>query len=168
MVNPEDYRPVDDPEFWRKRLEWAQEHKVPYFSIWNCQYEQWQAMIKQHAGQLTKFINPDDRVLDAGCAYGRLVELMPHSWRGAYLGVDISPDFIEYARKLYPTRDFRVGDLRSLPTPEEPYDWAICVMVYDMIRHSLGADYWAEVEAELRRVAKQILILEPNVPGWIL
>lgn len=95
------------------------------------------------------------KVLDAGCAYGRISE-----WVENYTGVDISPDFIERARAKYPGKQFAVADLRTLPFADKEFDIAVCVSIKDMVIDNLGGEVWDIMEKELHRVAKKILLIE--------
>ncbi len=50
----------------------------------------------------------DMSVLDVGCGFGDFSARMPPDWK--YIGIDVSPDVIKEARKLYPGRTFRKSD----------------------------------------------------------
>lgn len=57
---------------------------------------------------------PNARVLDVPCGAGRLaIELASRGYR--LTGVDISREFIDAARGLNPSIEWRVGDMRDLP-----------------------------------------------------
>jgi SAM-dependent methyltransferase len=60
-----------------------------------------------------------DRVLDVPCGDGRLTALLAGAGHHA-LGVDISAEEIEHARRENPDLAFLVGDLRALP--DGPFD----------------------------------------------
>lgn len=49
------------------------------------------------------------RVLDIGCGNGKLVSGLPKGVR--YVGTDFSQTLLTEARKLYPKRDFRLGNM---------------------------------------------------------
>ena len=50
---------------------------------------------------IEKYVKPDkkDHILDLGCGPGRLIDSLPKGIQ--YTGIDISPDYIEYAKKRY-------------------------------------------------------------------
>jgi SAM-dependent methyltransferase len=74
-------------------------------------YRAWQApFVKQ---KLTPFlanssIGPDDRVLDVGCGPGTNAGVFAPN---GYVGADLSPDYIDSARKRFPQHQFEVWDI---------------------------------------------------------
>lgn len=153
--------PILDPSYWRRRLEQAQAAGELHLSVFRCPLERWQRIEAKHREILAQLIGPTDSVLDAGCGYGRLLDLMPASWQGMYCGVDLSPDLIDLANRQHSDRIFYVGDLRSLPTPADVrFTWAILISVRPMVRRNCGDEVWQQMEAELRRVARKLLFLE--------
>jgi len=55
-------------------------------------------------------------VLDVGCGFGFLIPYIEkQAQRFDYLGIDIVPEFIREARKLYPNYKFKVGDYFTRP-----------------------------------------------------
>src|SRR4051812_28160892 len=57
------------------------------------------------------------RVADLGCGVGYGTQILS-SFAGTVVGVDVSPEAIEAAKRLYPSLDFRVTDLVEDPLPE--------------------------------------------------
>lgn len=108
------------PQYWKRRLQTAPKDGL-HHSIFRCPLQTWLEIEARHKKVLAQHIQLGDCILDAGCGYGRLLRLMPEGWRGAYLGVDISPDFIKLALSEHahhivlgeglPVRRFVVGDL---------------------------------------------------------
>jgi ubiquinone/menaquinone biosynthesis C-methylase UbiE len=151
---------IFDPLYWRRRLAASREiHQ----SVFRCTYDRWWRIEQQQQRVLAKHIQPGDCILDAGCGYGRLLDLLPANWKGEYLGIDLSPDMIREATVRYGDRPrcfFAVGDLRELPTGAGPFDWAILVSVRPMVIRNAGAEAWADMERELQRVSRRRLYLE--------
>jgi ubiquinone/menaquinone biosynthesis C-methylase UbiE len=108
-----------------------------------------------HRELLSELIPKNCKVLDAGCGYGRWANQFTN-----YTGIDFSPDFIEKARKKYPKKTFIIGKLEQIPFDDGEFDWAFCVSIKKMVQDNLGEEKWQEMLAELKRVAKKVLILE--------
>jgi len=72
-------------------------------------------------------VRPGQSVLDIGCGEGRLLTGLADEVE--YLGVDFSSTLIEIARKKYPSREFRLGDIAEPATWEElgRYDYVCSV-----------------------------------------
>lgn len=151
--------PILQTSYWKSRLEKAPGDAF-HHAIYRCPLETWLKIEHRHRALLKEVIQPHDAILDAGCAWGRLLTLLPATWRGAYLGVDLSPDFIDLARQQHPERLFEVMDLRTMPTVHGIYDWAIMISIKPMIQRNCGDDVWLEAEKELKRVCKKLLFLE--------
>lgn len=149
--------PVNDPVYWQTRLATAQER---HHAIFRCHLDRWLEIEAKHKKILADVVWNTASVLDAGCAWGRLLDLMPKTWTGDYLGVDLSPDFIDLARKEHSNKMFRVGDLRMIPACSNTYDIAVLISIRPMIKRNLGEDEWMKMETELRRVARRLLFLE--------
>lgn len=149
-------KPVQDPKFWRERLRTYPEIRQ---SVYLTNNADWKRLCEVHKSIINELIKPNDNVLDAGCGYGRLSE-----WIENYTGIDLSPDLIEKAKSLYPDKDFIVGTLKKLPYQDNEFDWAICVSIKAMIIGNCGEDEWKEMEKEIKRVAKKLLILEYSSP----
>lgn len=156
--------PVDSPAYWAERLAAAREKGELHQAVFICPGEKWKAIEAKHREILAKLIGPNDRILDAGCAWGRLLGLLPEKWQGTYLGIDLSPDFIKMARELYPHRLFLVGDLRNLPDhlPNKGFDWGILISIKPMVVGQMGQAAWEAMEQELRLVCNKLLFLEYN------
>jgi SAM-dependent methyltransferase len=70
---------------------------------------------------------PAGLALDAACGTGRYIEYL--ATRGnQVIGVDSSPDMLEYAAKRVPQVDLRRGDLLRLPLPDRHVDLVVCAL----------------------------------------
>lgn len=158
--------PINDPSYWRRRLEKAKaDPSTIHRAIFQCPLETWQAIECKHREILSRLTRANDSILDAGCGWGRLLSLMPRSWQGQYLGVDISHDFIEMAWLDHPDRNFYRCNMTRLPRFIQPkqFDWAIMISIKHMVKRNLGDETWEQMESELRRVSKRLLFLEYDV-----
>lgn len=159
---PED-RPIYDPEFWKERLDDAVQRGNLWESVYKTDKDTWARIEAKEREVLARYIEPTHSVMDIGCGYGRLLDLMPKDWRGAYLGIDIATDFILLARKRYPGREFLVYDLRQTVTSPHPYkyDWGVTVSVARVIAGHSGQAVWDEIQERLLRTwCKRLLILD--------
>ncbi|MFA5109281.1 MAG: class I SAM-dependent methyltransferase [Patescibacteria group bacterium] len=78
-------------------------------------------------------IKDGDRVLDAGCGNGRLLEALKDK-NLDYLGIDGSEKLIERARLNYPKNRFLVGDLLDLKeVADTNFDYIFCLAVLQHI-----------------------------------
>lgn len=151
------------PEFWRSRIKDA---ATPHHAVFCCGNDQWRAIEEHHRSVLAKEIGQNDSVLDVGCAWGRLLDLMPKHWVGDYLGVDLSPEFIAEAQRLRPHRAFKVHDIRNGGFNGKLFDVAILVSVRGMVIREKGQAEWDAMESIINRVAKRLLVLEYGDIVW--
>jgi len=109
-------------------------------------------------------------LLDFGCGTGELVPLFP---RKKYVGMDISPIYIAYARKTHGPR-FQVMDGQFLGYADDSFDEGLVAGVF----HHLPDEAVRRMTAELARVIRpggRLLVLEDtlardwwNIPGRLI
>lgn len=162
-------KPIADPGFWRERLARAERLGERHRAAFECSAEQWRRIEAAHRRILARHVRPADSILDAGCGWGRLLSLLPGDWAGRYLGVDLSPDFLELARQEHSGHTFIHADLRDLSAIHGCYTYAVLVSVRPMVKRELGEKEWERMEAELRRVARNLMYLEydPDCKGFV-
>lgn len=146
---------IDTLEFWKKRIDEAKKINHLHYSVYLANDRIWAKILEAHMQVINKVIQPTDRVLDAGCGYGRLSPIFEN-----YTGVDFSSDFIAEAKRLYPEKNFEVQDLRKLPYVDKEFDIGLVVSIKHMVIGNMGLQAWLPMEKELRRVCKKVLILE--------
>lgn len=151
-------KPIDKPEFWKERIDNAVKD---HYMVYVTGETDWKLINETHKKIIEKEVS--GTVLDCGCGYGRMSELFP----GMYNGVDFSPDFIAEAKKRYPKMEkhFQVANLKSLPFEDKTIDWGVCVSIKRMVIDNLGEEEWLQMEKEIGRVCKNVLILEYEVPN---
>lgn len=149
--------PVNTKQFWKDRLEIAKKNGKIHFSVYLCNLKAWKDIENAHKDIFDKEIKSTDKVLDAGCGYGRMAQFFSD---GNYTGVDISTDLLTVAREDYPSHSFIETSLDSLPFKDKEFDVAFCISIKAMIANNLGEEIWLNIENELKRVAKKVLILE--------
>lgn len=154
--------PILSPEYWANRLKAAQANGGVnlHHAIFRCPKAEWDAIAERHRSILAQVIRPTDSILDAGCGWGRLLDLLSPWYYGPYTGIDVSPEFTAMGWERYPQVEFRVADLRDLSFLQETYDWAVLISIRPMVRRNLGEEAWERMLTELCRVARKILFLE--------
>lgn len=96
------------------------------------------------------YVKNGDKILDAGCGNGRLLELFKDKSID-YKGIDVSEKLIDLARKKYPNNNFMVADNLNLPFSDNNFDKVFSVAVL----HSIPSEeFRREVLSELKRVMK--------------
>lgn len=162
---------ISDPRYWARRLREAQSKGLLHEAVFKVNLDRWRLIEDRHREILKAHLKKGVSVLDCGCGWGRLLTLAPADWDGGYTGVDLCPDFVNLARRNFPSEDFQVGDLRDLSfldcySPcrrvgkDGKFDLAVLISIRPMIRRNLGDEVWAQVEAEIRKWAAKILYLE--------
>lgn len=166
---PED---ILNAHYWKQRLDSAVER---HQAIFRCDLARWRRIEDKHRQILASTVRNIDSVLDAGCGWGRLLDLMPKTWYGSYCGIDISPDFIQLARQTHRSRIFLQGNLHDgtlldTVSVSAKFNWAVCISMRPMIRRNLGDDYWDTIQDNILEAADRILFLEydENDNGEIL
>jgi SAM-dependent methyltransferase len=98
-------------------------------------YEAWSRLVGGEKGRsvlVREYVRPAAgmRVLDLGCGPG---ELVPYLGEVTYVGVDVSVEYIEQARRRYGDRaEFRVGDATNLDDDLRGFD---LVLAFGVIHH---------------------------------
>jgi SAM-dependent methyltransferase len=86
-------------------------------------------------------------VADLGCGPGHVARYL-HDQDVTMIGIDLSPQMIEEARRLNPELEFKVGDMRKLSLLDASF---VGVIAFYSIVH-LAPDELPAIMAELRRV----------------
>lgn len=84
---------------------------------------------KQELDTFGRLLQPNDKVLDVGCAAGRDSHIL--STEGfRTVGTDVAERLLEIARVTYSDVEFVKADMRELPFPDEQFDgiWASAVL----------------------------------------
>lgn len=94
----------------------------------------------------------DGYLVDVGCGSGRLARPISAYLRGRYLGIDVVPDLVDYARRTVGRPDWRFEAIDHIGVPEADAQ-ADVVCFFSVLTHLLHEQsYWYLEEA--KRVLK--------------
>jgi SAM-dependent methyltransferase len=102
----------------------------------------------------------NDRVIEIGCGFGPNADYC----KGAYLGIDISPDAIREAQRRHPARAFICGGVDTVTDKASGYDVVLLCAVLHEIPDYVGA-LNAVAESGIRRIV--ICDYDPELRGWL-
>ncbi len=120
-------------------------------------YARTRAYVPEDIRKLAEYALPGERVLDSGCANGRLFEILQDK-KIDYFGIDISEKLIEIAKSRYPTGDFQTVDALNLPFSDNFFDKVYSISVLHNIP---SKEFQVQYLKETKRVLKEggLLIL---------
>ena len=97
-------------------------------------------------------LRQDDYLIDVGCGSGRLARPLASYLTGRYLGIDVVPTLLVYARQLVNRPDWRFETAAGLTIPEDA-DAADVVCFFSVFTHLLHEQSFLYLR-EARRVLK--------------
>jgi SAM-dependent methyltransferase len=113
-------------------------------------------------------LKKDDYLIDVGCGSGRLAKPLAERLSGKYLGIDVVPELVAYARKLVQRPDWRFEVARGLTIPEEDGK-ADMVCFFSVLTHLLHEEsyvYLREAKRVLRPGGKIVFsFLDFRIPS---
>lgn len=97
-------------------------------------------------------LQPDGYLIDVGCGSGRLARPLSEYLRGQYLGIDVVPGFVDYARKLADRADWRfeVVDGLSIPERDSAADMVCFFSVFTHLLHEQSYVYLRDAKRVLK------------------
>ena len=120
-------------------------------------YARTRAFIPDDIKQMADYVSPGERVLDMGCANGRLFTVLREK-KADYFGIDISEKLIEIAERDYPQANFQVADALALPFPDNYFDKVLSVSVlHNIPSREFRFKYLQEAQRVLK--SKGLLVL---------
>lgn len=108
-----------------------------------------------------------DYVVDVGCGSGRLAKPLSQFLKGKYLGTDIVPDLVSYAKKLTNRPDWRFEVVEKIAIPErdEQANFVCFFSVFTHLLHEQSFVYLREAKRVLKPKGKIIFsFLEFSIP----
>jgi SAM-dependent methyltransferase len=98
-------------------------------------------------------------LIDVGCGSGRLANPLSEFLEGKYLGIDVVPDLLSYARNLVQRPDWRFEIAKGLTIPEQDQqaDMVCFFSVFTHLLHEESYRYLREARRVLRPGGKIVL-----------
>lgn len=113
-------------------------------------YARTRAFIPEDIKSLGEYTRVGERVLDMGCANGRLFELLKEK-KVDFYGIDASDKLIEIAKKRYPEAKFQVTDALGLPFQESYFDKIYSIsVIHNIPSKELQLQYLKEANRVLK------------------
>lgn len=91
----------------------------------------------------------DGYLIDVGCGSGRLASPLSDYLTGRYLGIDIVPELVDYARQLVPRSDWRFEVAAGLSIPEKDHT-ADMVCFFSVFTHLLPEQSFVYLQESVR------------------
>lgn len=104
-----------------------------------------------------------ERVLDIGCGEGGALAHSEPIRNVGYVGIDLNPVSVCYARRQFPGRGFAVASAYDLPFSSRSFPAVMCLEVLEHLRSPLDA------MREMERVTDELVVLSvPHEPYFRL
>jgi SAM-dependent methyltransferase len=113
-------------------------------------------------------LKPEDYVVDVGCGSGRLAKPLARFSTGPYLGIDVVPDLLDYARSFAPRSNWRfaLAPGLSIPESDEKADLICFFSVFTHLRHEQSFLYLKDAHRIVKTGGKILFsFLEFAVPS---
>lgn len=117
-------------------------------------------------------LKEDSYVIDVGCGSGRLAQPLSRYLTGKYLGIDIVPELVGYARHIVGRADWRfeVAEGLSIPEKDGAADFVCFFSVFTHLLHEQTFVYLQEAKRVLKPGGLVVFsFLDFTVPGhWYI
>lgn len=97
-------------------------------------------------------IQPDDMILEVGCATGNLTDLL-HRKSKNIIGIDLDKDLLSYSQSKYPTYDNRYMNMLDIKDLEKQFDRVVCFgnTLVHLPNRDLVKDFFKSVHEQLNQ-----------------
>lgn len=114
--------------------------------------------VLEHALLWAHGLTPESSVIDVGCGSGRLAMQLRRYPRLRYVGTDVVPQLLDYARRKTGRPDFRFEpvDAITLPVPDAEADFVAFFSVFTHLLHEESYVYLQEAHRALRPGGKVV------------
>ncbi|MGL6095390.1 MAG: class I SAM-dependent methyltransferase [Fimbriiglobus sp.] len=158
---------VLDPEYWRGKVTDAAARGESHRAVYTGTADAMADIDRRHREFVSR-IGDFDSVLDVGCGYGRLLDLLGPRFKGRYFGIDLSPDLVAMARVRWPdrARNFMAADVRSPEvrkhlgeiTLTKCFQFGVVLWVKDMVVREVGRPAWDEIQTAVEPFCVELLV----------
>ncbi len=134
----------------RKYAEYLLEKTKENYNLTAEEYTRTRAFIPKDIQSLADYAKKGDKILDSGCASGRLYGVLKEK-KVDYFGVDISERLIEIAKKNYPEGNFQIANTLSISFTDNFFDKIYSISV---IHNIPSKDFQLQYLKESKRILK--------------
>lgn len=117
-------------------------------------------------------LQPDHTVIDVGCGSGRLAFQLRDYLIGAYVGIDVVSDLLDYARRLCGRDDWRFYEAPGtvIPEADQSADFIVFFSVFTHLMHEETFRYLRDSARALKPGGKIVFsFLEFRIPcHWVV
>ncbi len=119
-------------------------------------------------------LTPEHRIVDVGCGSGRLAKQLSGYLQPGdnYLGVDVVPELLGYARRICGRSDWSFREVRgtAIPAPDVSADFVAFFSVFTHLQHEETYRYLREAARVLKPEGKIVFsFLEFRIPAhWFI
>ncbi len=151
----------ESPEFWARRIRKVDGGSHPlHMTVIDTPIGDWEK-IQHRTAEALRAVKDGDRVLDAGCGYGALIDCLTAIGRTVdYVGVDRCPEMVKLARREHPDARFRTADVAALPFEDDAFDWAVCRGLEGTAKTLVSNRAWVAMRREMLRVARRLMLVD--------
>lgn len=98
-----------------------------------------------------QYVKKEEKILDVGCGYGRVMELLYRAGYHTMTGMDFSKNMIERGRKQFPYLTFEVQSEGRIDAPDGSFDAVILAAVLTCIADNKEQE---KLLKEIKRILK--------------
>lgn len=152
---------IENQYYWLERMIQARVIGEDHQAIFHTDKKTWNHIQSTQGQILTRIIPMGSTVIDVGCGAGFLLDCLAPGT--TYLGVDLNPYLIEWARRKYEkitTASFEVLDAQKLNSiASKSFDWSVSRSVVGCCGVHSGYDAAHRIHTETVRVGKRSIFL---------
>lgn len=118
---------------------------------WNSAAETKEFTTPFQLDQFSEYVREEQSILDVGCGYGRIMQVLDNAGYRNLVGIDFSEKLIQRGSELNPNLKFELQTDQNLPFQSDCFDAVILVAVLTCIVENADQQY---LISEIKRVLK--------------